>query len=415
MNTPLLLIRTLSVAATVALPVLVGWTGSAHATGRDDQWYIGFGGTGSWLAPDPVQPGNNTVEFLSGGGTFMIGKDLDERSSLQLQGFSLGEAVLEDGNSVVYNAADASVVYRFFDTRDNNLNQSVFGTSLYGRFGLGFATRESDTELERENGVYFGAGAGFETYLHANVAVRGEAFLHDIDTVSGSLSLVFRFGGTRRTGVGLLPPPPATTSRFPSASPNPTVPAGQPQAPSVPEVQAIPTTPITANSPTVPTIPTRPVQPDTPQVPTGIADADRDGVADADDRCPSSELGYPVRANGCALFDGVLSGVKFVEGSTELAAAGEAQLNFLADLLVNQYPGARIELHSHTDNEGDVRSQAILTRGRLKTVGTYLLEKGVRANRLILRSFGGSRPLFDNATEEGRASNNRFEIFERPR
>lgn len=419
MNT-LLLIRTFTVASTVALPILAGWSGSAHATGRDDQWYIGFGGTGAFLEPDPEQPGNNTDDSGSGGGTFMVGKDLDERSSIQLQGFSLGEAVLDDGNTVEFDAVDASIVYRFFDTRDNNFSQSVFGTAFYGRFGLGFATRDSDTELEREDEVYFGAGAGFETYFHQNVAIRGEAFFHDIDAVSGSLSLVFRFGGTQRIPGGLVPPTPST-SRFPTAPSasdapgTPRSPIGQPRAPSVPEVQAIPIPPITANSPTVPSIPTRPAQPIGSQAPAGIDDGDRDGIANDVDDCPSSELGFPVRANGCPLFDGVLSGLKFVEGSEELAPGSEAQLNFLAGLLVSEYPGARVELHSHTDNEGDVRSQAILTRGRLKTVGMFLIDKGVRANRLILRSFGGSRPLFDNATPEGRASNNRFEILERPR
>jgi len=389
----------------MALPVVVGWTGMAHATGRDDQWYIGFGGTGSFLAPDPDQPGNNADELVSGGGTLLIGKDLDERASIQLQAFYLGEATLDDGNTVQYTAADASVVYRFFDTRDNNLNSSVFGTSFYGRFALGYADRESDTELEREDEVYFGAGAGFETYLHRNVALRGEAFFHDIDAVSGSLSLVFRFGGARRALS--LPPVPTTTS---------VPPVTRPTTPNTADVQVIPSaTPgaspnatITPDSPTRPTIPSAP--------PTqGVADADRDGVPDEADSCLSSTRGYPVRENGCPLFDGVLSGVRFVEASTALTSESTVQLDFLVDMLANKHPSARVELHSHTDNEGDVRSQAILTRGRLKTIGMYLVDGGVSANRIVLRSFGGSRPLFDNSTAEGRASNNRIEILERPR
>lgn len=421
MNTPLL-VKSWSSAALLALPVIVGWTGTANATGRDDQWYIGFGGTGSWLAPDPVQSGNNTVEFLSGGGTFLIGKDLDERSSFQLQGFSLGEAILESGDSVSYNAADASIVYRFFDTRDNNLNQSVFGTSLFGRFGLGFAQRESDVDLERGDGVYFGAGAGFETYFTQNIAIRGEAFFHDIDAVSSSLSLVFRFGGTRRSRGGLIPSTtssagtqfPAAPSSVPTAPTAPSAPAIVPTVPPprVQEIPTTPTTPITETSPTVPTIPTVPTR---PQAPTDFPDSDNDGVADSADSCLTSTPGYPVRANGCPLFDGVLSGIRFIESSPDLEAESSEQLNFLADMMVNDYPSSRIELHSHTDNEGDVRSQAILTRARLKTVGMYLVDRGVSANRLVLRSFGGSRPLFDNATAEGRASNNRIEILERPR
>ena len=59
-----------------------------------------------------------------------------------------------------------------------------------------------------------------------------------------------------------------------------------------------------------------------------------------------------------------------------------------------------------------LREQAILTRARLRTVGTYLVGRGVSANRLVLRSFGGSRPIADNATEAGRERNNRIEVLE---
>lgn len=146
-----------------------------------------------------------------------------------------------------------------------------------------------------------------------------------------------------------------------------------------------------------------------------VKDSDNDGVDDDADLCQSSTPGYPVRADGCSLLDGVLSGIRFKPASSELEAGSEVQLDFLIDILVNRFPDARIELHSHTDNEGDVRSQAILTRGRLRTVGTYLVNRGVRANQLVLRSFGGSRPLYDNVSQVGRDANNRIEVIERPR
>jgi len=156
-------------------------------------------------------------------------------------------------------------------------------------------------------------------------------------------------------------------------------------------------------------------QTQTPAAAASFADADNDGVEDSKDLCAASTPGFPVRNDGCALLDGVLQGVNFGPASAELVAGSEVQLDYMVDLLVNQFPDARIELHAHTDNAGDVRSQAILTRGRLKTVGTYLVNRGVRANRLVLRSFGGSRPLYDNSSPEGRESNNRFEVLERPR
>lgn len=399
------------VAAAAVLPLLVSVSSPAQAQsqGLTNQWYFGLGGTVAFLQPDPDQPGNNTAEPIGSGGTIMIGRDLDSRSSLQLQLLSLGEAELDSGDTAAYAAADASVLFRFFDSRDNRFTPSVFGTSFYGRFALGFLNRDSDTDLERDSEVYFGAGAGIETYFTNNIALRAEGFFHDIDAVSGSLSLVFRLGrGSRRT-LASLP----TNGAGPSSS----------RLPAEPSVSAPPTAPISPSisAPAPAQLPSQAPSnaPSTqiaavPRATLSGPDTDNDGVVDNDDQCASSTPDYPVRDDGCALLDGVLSGVKFVSGSPMLAPGSEEQLDFLADILANRFPAARIELHSHTDNEGDVRSQAILTRGRLRTVGTYLLDRGVRANRLVLRSFGGSRPLYDNNTSEGRALNNRIEILERP-
>lgn len=394
-------------AAALVVPVLCVTANNATARGLDDQWYIGIAGSGVWLQPDPEEPGNNVDEAISSGGAVMLGKDLDERSSLQLQGFALGEAILDDGNAATYSAVDGSVVYRFYDSRDRNLTPGGFGASIYGRFALGYMQRESDTALERDSGVYFGVGGGVETYVTDNIAVRVEGFYHDIDAVSASLGLVYRFGGSLR-GPSRIP----STVSAPAPAPS-TQPSRQPVAPSsqLPSVAPAPA-PLPAPAPS-----TRPVvpAPTISSVPQQLLDADRDGVPDTSDLCLSSTPGFPVRPDGCPLFDGVLSGIQFNPGQDTLAPGSDTQLNYLVDLLVNQYPQASIELHAHTDNTGDARSQAILTRGRLKTVGTYLVQRGVSANRLILRSFGGSRPLYDNRSAQGRASNNRFEVLEHVR
>jgi len=365
-----------------------------------DQWYIGLGGTGAWLQPNPEEPRNNTEEAIGAGGTFMLGRDLDERSSIQVQGFALGEATLTDENTATYTAGDASVLYRFYDSRDNQLIRSGFGTAIYGRFALGFMSRESDTELERGSQVYFGLGAGAEVFVTNNIAFRAEAFYHDTDAVSATLALVFRFGGslnragrlpTTLTGAQDLP---ASTTR-PAATASATVPkATAPQQELA--LQEAPSAPATSSS-------------------QSVNDTDGDGIADANDACSNSTVGFPVRADGCPLFDGVLSGIRFLADSAELAPGSDVQLNFLADLLLNKHPNARIELHAHTDDKGDLRQQSILTRARLRTLGTYLVQQGLRTNRMVLRSFGGSRPLYDNGTQEGREANNRIEVLERPR
>ena len=159
-----------------------------------------------------------------------------------------------------------------------------------------------------------------------------------------------------------------------------------------------------------------PIEPTVPSVPdssTELPDADRDGdnVPDAQDQCLASRPGYPVRSTGCALFDGVLSGVSFVENSSALLPDATDQLDFLANVLI-QYPQAKIEVHAHTDNIGSVSDQTALTRARVRAVGAYLVRQGVKSDRLLLRSFGGSRPLYDNESDQGRLGNNRVEVIE---
>ena len=484
-------------AALVAGTALLAASGGARAL--DDQWYIGLGGGAALLRPDAVDSGLGTDEEPIAAGTLFVGRDLDERTSVQLQLHALGEAEFEDGRTVSYAGGDASVLYRFFDSRDRAPRGTVFGASLYGRFGLGFLERDTDVALEGDADVNFGAGAGLELYLTPNVALRAEGLFHDRDAGSASVSIVTRFGGRSRA----LPSPPANV---PPANVPPTAPAPSPAPTSAPGADAPPASPGTAVTPAVPPpvpvtspgpVPTDRSSPDPstlpetltlprdgdgapgaapgatpdassaplsapagvgsasrdapidlPTLPSGAgvplpdapapapapvpvpapvpenapssppapgargdADGDGDGVVDSADTCPSSSPGYPVRGNGCALLDGVLSGLTFVDGTAELAPGAERQLDYLASLL-EEYPTARVELLAHTDDAGTVREQSILTRARLRTVGTYLVGRGVRANRLVLRSFGGTRPLYDNRSAEGRAGNNRIEIIE---
>lgn len=356
----------------------------------DSQWYFGIGGGLSILEPNPDLSGLNVDDNQGVTGSLIFGRDLDKLSSVQLQLYSFGEATLTNDQTVSYNGGDVSLLYRFYDTRDGKLDRGVAGTALYGRLGLGFVDRSDDVALDHQQEIYFGFGAGAEVYLSRNIALRAEAFYHDQDLVSAQLALVTRFGGA------------AQRPRVPQL-PNPGVQSGSPDATSTQLPQAsAPVTPAKTNPET---------NESAQQTAADIGDTDGDGIPNTLDKCSDSVKDYPVREDGCSLLHGVLSGVQFLDGTSELAADATVQLDYLANLL-KQYPQARVELLAHTDSRGDARQQSILTRARLRTVGTYLIEQGVSANRMVLRSFGGSRPLYDNATAEGRQRNNRIEVIE---
>lgn len=456
-----------SVTKAALATVLLGTSCNLLAFG--DQWYAGVGGGISRLQPDPTD--QSVIRDEENGSTAVIffGRDFDNRSSGQIQLYSLGDAELSNGATVGYTAGDASVLYRFYDSRDNRADAPV-AASLYGRFGFGFIDRESSSELANDVPIYFGAGAGVETYFSDTLGLRLEAMFHEADTASASLSVVGRFGGrprlaTRATAPdqagapnGLpgsdsaanpTPPPVRQPSLdMPDTSSSPAVPSATDITPTVPNPGALPEVwkgelPKTAAKPATDVATTAPsVEPELPSAPPAVPsptvvseasvptveimtqdvetadsqsfqDTDKDGVANSSDQCPDSTAGYPVDISGCPLFSSLARQLVFAEASDELTSAAIAALNRLA-VLLKQYPDARIEMVAHTDNTGTPETQSDLTRRRLRAMGMYLVKEGVSQKRLLLRSFGGKRPVYGNSTAEGRRANNRVEILENP-
>jgi len=189
---------------TALVPLFLLFCGGAEAL--DSEWYIGAGVGASLFDPEPLDA---AIDTISGGdsavsGSFLFGRDFGNLSSLQLQGYALGEAELSNGQTIDYSALEAAVLYRFFDTRDLQLVPGAFGLSLYGRVGLGLINRDLGAELplEVDSDFYFGGGVGTELYL-GPVALRAEYSILDRDIQLANLSLVYRFGG--RTNQGARP------------------------------------------------------------------------------------------------------------------------------------------------------------------------------------------------------------------
>jgi len=108
-----------------------------------------------------------------------------------------------------------------------------------------------------------------------------------------------------------------------------------------------------------------------------------------------------------------LRNVFFNTGKWEVKDDSYAELSRLV-LLLNDVPGLKIEISGHTDNIGAESFNELLSQRRADAVVNYLVEKGVRKNRLSAKGYGQSNPVDSNDTAEGRASNRRteFEITE---
>jgi outer membrane protein OmpA-like peptidoglycan-associated protein len=147
----------------------------------------------------------------------------------------------------------------------------------------------------------------------------------------------------------------------------------------------------------------------------GCPDGDGDGVPDIDDRCPTQK--GVVANGGCpeipkeivTQITKIASKIFFETGSDKLKSSSKTQLDDLADIL-KQYPEAKLEIDGHTDDVGDDANNMQLSQKRCESVKSYLVSKGVAAERLTAHGYGETMPIADNKTAEGRAKNRRVEL-----
>ncbi len=148
-----------------------------------------------------------------------------------------------------------------------------------------------------------------------------------------------------------------------------------------------------------------------PPVAAPPPDSDRDGVDDAHDRCPDTLPGTRVDRDGCAVEEAVivLQGVYFETGSDRLTHDSLSILIQAAAALRGQ-PSMKIEVRGHTDSVGRDENNLALSQRRAQSVVAFLVENGIPAARLTALGFGETRPVADNRTPEGRATNRRVEF-----
>jgi len=138
-------------------------------------------------------------------------------------------------------------------------------------------------------------------------------------------------------------------------------------------------------------------------------DSDNDGIVDALDKCPTV---YAKTADGCpeaAPKKLTLEGVNFGNNSATLQQDSFATLDAAAATL-QEWGDVKVEVAGHTDSVGKDSYNLALSQRRAEAVRQYLVGKGVAANRLFARGYGETRPVADNATEEGRLQNRRVEL-----
>lgn len=164
------------------------------------------------------------------------------------------------------------------------------------------------------------------------------------------------------------------------------------------------------------------VCPDEPGVaPDGcpLKDTDGDGILDKDDRCinePENRNGFE-DTDGCpdelpakvAKFTGVIRGIYFDFGKDSIRKQSTKTLAEAARIF-NEYPDIKVDISGHTDNVGNAEYNKDLARRRAESVKRYLVDRGVKAERISTRGAGPDEPIADNAKPAGRAKNRRIEF-----
>ena len=141
--------------------------------------------------------------------------------------------------------------------------------------------------------------------------------------------------------------------------------------------------------------------------PAKCSDSDGDGVCDADDKCPNTPAGDRVGPFGCSC--DVVIRTNFAFDSAELTAEDKATLDGVAARLT-ELQFVEGTATGHTDNVGTAEYNQKLSERRAQAVVDYLAAKGVYPGRIKASGMGLTKPIADNATEEGRAQNRRVTI-----
>jgi OOP family OmpA-OmpF porin len=140
-------------------------------------------------------------------------------------------------------------------------------------------------------------------------------------------------------------------------------------------------------------------------------DDDRDGVNNCNDRCPNSQPGQAIGADGCPVTVVIdLRGVNFDFDKDTLRPDAIAILDQAVDVL-RRNPQLRVEVAGHTDSIGTDAYNQDLSQRRAAVVYQYLTNAGIDSSRLAgPNGYGESRPIDTNETREGRARNRRTEL-----
>jgi outer membrane protein OmpA-like peptidoglycan-associated protein len=102
--------------------------------------------------------------------------------------------------------------------------------------------------------------------------------------------------------------------------------------------------------------------------------------------------------------------ILFKFASDELLPSSFKPLNEVVSIM-NEEKELKLNIEAHADNRGTTERNMMWSERRAKAVAEYFISKGINKERLTYKGYGDTKPLADNATEEGRSKNRRVELY----
>jgi type IX secretion system PorP/SprF family membrane protein len=144
-------------------------------------------------------------------------------------------------------------------------------------------------------------------------------------------------------------------------------------------------------------------------------DSDGDGVADKNDKCPNTK-GLPGN-DGCPvataaemeILNLAIKNLYFDTDKSEIWQESYPFLNKLAELLLAQ-PDWKLKIAGHADHRASDEYNLALSKRRSEAVMFYLMNRGVKRNKLIVEYYGENMPVASNASQGGMQLNRRVEM-----
>ena len=101
--------------------------------------------------------------------------------------------------------------------------------------------------------------------------------------------------------------------------------------------------------------------------------------------------------------------IRFVPDSAEFLPEERHRLDLIAEAL-KQVPDRTFLVDGHTAAVGNPAGEMTLSIERAKHMVDELIRRGISADRFIYNGWGGTKPIDDNSSVEGRSRNRRVEI-----